>query len=71
LEKVMMEQALAFYKDVAQRLKKDKERLNKNVVGHKDYYVRYCFKVAFYTEFSKDTRISIKCVFPLSLSLRS
>ncbi|ELR24645.1 uncharacterized protein ACA1_172710, partial [Acanthamoeba castellanii str. Neff] len=60
LEKQMMEQALAFYKDVAQRLKKEKERLNKNVIGHKDYYVRYCFKVAFYTEFSKDTRISIK-----------
>jgi len=60
LEKMMMEQALAFYKDVAHRLKKEKEKL-KNVVSHKEYYVRYCFKVGFYTEFSKDTRISTKC----------
>lgn len=60
LEKVMMEQALSYYKDAAQRLKKEKERMSKNAVGYKDYYVRYCFKIAFYTEFIKDTRVSIK-----------
>lgn len=57
----MMEQAISFYKDTAHRLKKEKDKLSKNSVGHKDYYVRYCFKVGFYTEFIRDTRISIKC----------
>jgi tetratricopeptide (TPR) repeat protein len=57
LERMMSEQAMTYYRDAAQRIKREKE---KGKTLARELRVRYAFEMGYFSEFRKDTKSALK-----------